>query len=471
MSDLRCFVQVSSNATATFTNSIENDFMIFTEANTQKILIGPNLGSNAALTITSNVVGINGSLSFAGSIPIKGLNISMADNTSTTISSISSVTGFSNDANGVVLSMPNNTSNDSFRFVANSVEAARITGDGNLMVANNISADNLGMFRNRIINGDMRIDQRFSGAAQTGKTASMYVTDRWNFEMLSCGTYTLQQVSDAPTGFTHSLKATLTATATPISTSYLLISQRIEGYNIADFAFGTNSATPITVSFWAKSSIAGTYGFGIDNDYNGGRGYVSTFTINQVGTWEKKTIYVPGDTTGTWANTSSTGMRICIGLGSGANYQTATTNSWQAVSNKYATSGCVQFSQQSTNSTFQLTGVQVEKGTMATPFEYRPYALELLLCQRYYEIVVPSTLGFTNFAMGTYGPGGANNLWFNFKVSKRATPTLATGSVTTAGGTLTSYYTAEMVAFRVDTPANQGFYYGVGIPLAFAAEL
>lgn len=274
-----------------------------------------------------------------------------------------------------------------------------ITSAGNMTLAGNISAGNLGMFRNRIINGDMRIDQRYGGVALPNMASSspsfIMTADRTRFELNNSGTYTLQQVTDAPVGFTHSLRATVTTSATYGANSYSMFTHKIEGYNVADFNLGSSYASPFVVSFWVKSSISGNYGLCIDNNttesgsnvINGTRGYTTTFRINTANVWEYKSQQIPGETSGTWNNTTGVGMRVSISFGNGANFANTENNRWTNNANKMYTVGNVQLG--ATNgATFAITGLQVEKGTVATPFEYRPYSTELALCRRYCTRIV-----------------------------------------------------------------------------------
>ena len=232
-------------------------------------------------------------------------------------------------------------------------------------------------FKNRIINGAMVIDQRNAGAAVT--TSSTYVTDRFTqaFSNASCS---FQQVSDAPSGFINSLKLTVTTGSAPSAGTNNVILQKIEGSNVFDFAFGSASASSFTLSFWVKGSVIGTYAVSLTNSaFN--RSYVATYTINVANTWEQKTITVAGDTTGTWLTTNGVGLTVLWDFGSGTNLNT-TAGSWQA-GNYYRTSGCTTIAS-TTNATLQITGVQLEKGSTATSFDYRPYGTELALCQRYF---------------------------------------------------------------------------------------
>jgi len=238
--------------------------------------------------------------------------------------------------------------------------------------------------RNRIINGDMQIDQRYNGSLFS--SANEFIVDRWtgNWYAPAGGSYSGQQVSDAPAGFRNSLRITTTATPSNNNDAYFQIFQVIEGYNIADLMMGTANAKTFTCSFWVKSSVTGTYSICFFNNQATVRAYNTTYTINSANTWEYKTITVPGDTstTGTWGSTNGQGLGVFFDMGSGTN-QEASANSW-VTSNTRRISETVRLIN-TNGATWQVTGVQLEEGKVATPFEYRSIGEELALCQRYYQ--------------------------------------------------------------------------------------
>lgn len=237
--------------------------------------------------------------------------------------------------------------------------------------------------KNRIINGDMRIDQRNAGAAVTLNNAGTgYPVDRFFVENNSgAAVLSVQQVMDAPSGFVNSLKVTVTTADGSLGSSdRAYVNQRIEGYNTRDLNWGTASASPVTLSFWTKSSVTGIHGGVILNNV-GDRTYAFTYTISSANTWEYKTITIPGATTGTWEQTNSRGIQVLWGLGVGSTFS-GTPNTW--LNQVYLTAtGAVDLTS-TLNATWQITGVQLEKGSVATSFDYRPYGTELALCQRYY---------------------------------------------------------------------------------------
>mgnify|MGYP000377366764 CR=1 FL=1 len=233
--------------------------------------------------------------------------------------------------------------------------------------------------RNRIINGDMRIDQRNAGASVTGNNAT-YGIDRWKTGATQSSKFTMQQVTDAPENFTHSLKITSSSSYTLTSSDEFEMIHFIEGNNVADLGWGTSSAKTITMSFYVKSSLTGTFG-GVLYNSASNRSYTYSYTINTANTWEQKTITIAGDTAGTWTtdNTVGIGVLFCIGAGSSL---LSTPGSWDSTFYRGPTG---QVSVVSTNAaTWQITGLQLEVGDTATPFEHRPYDMELQRCQRYY---------------------------------------------------------------------------------------
>lgn len=249
--------------------------------------------------------------------------------------------------------------------------------------SNNISAENGIGFRNRIINGDMRIDQRNAGAAVTVNSQDVYYpVDRFSaYGQNSDGVYTLQRSTEAPSGFVNSIKATVTtADASLTTTQQYFVGQRIEGTNVSDLAWGTASAKALTLSFSVRSSVTGTFSGAIENSARD-RVYAFTYSISSADTWEQKSITIPGDTSGTWLTTTGIGIEVWFNLGCGPD-RLVTANTWSA-GNARGSTGSVQLIS-ILNATWYITGVQLEAGSVASPFERRPYGTELALCQRYY---------------------------------------------------------------------------------------
>lgn len=272
-------------------------------------------------------------------------------------------------------------------------------------------------FKNRIINGAMRIKQRANSSVFVTSDAGNFI-DMQAFGAGTSANVSYTQSSDAPAGFTNSASVTVVTADTSLGSSdFAYFQNNIEGNNIADLAWGTASASPVTLSFWAKSSLVGTYTAGVVNQALN-RTYMSNFTINQANTWEYKTITIPGDTTGTWLTNNDIGIRVRIGLAAGTN-SIVTNNTWVA-GNGLATASTVNWLA-TVGNTFLFTGLQLEKGSQATSFEYRPYTTELQLCQRYYEIA-----RYTLSGTSAWTP--ANGIYF--KVEKRATPSITEISTT-----------------------------------------
>jgi hypothetical protein len=278
-------------------------------------------------------------------------------------------------------------------------------------------------FKNRIINGDMRIDQRNAGASVT-PTGGTYTLDRWTLAITQSSKLIFQQSSVAPAGFKNSLITTVaSAVASPSSSDQFLYRQMIEGFNVSDLGWGTANAQPITVSFWVRSSVTGTFPVAVLNgSYN--RSYVSTYTVNSANTFEYKTVTIAGDTAGTWATDNTVGINLSFALGTGSNRTTSSANTWAgsefvsttSSTNLLATSGA----------TFYITGVMLEKGSTATNYDVRPYGTELALCQRYLP-AFNSNNGFSGAypvcnSFTSSSGASARNL-FIFKVSTRVPPT------------------------------------------------
>lgn len=279
-------------------------------------------------------------------------------------------------------------------------------------------------FRNRIINGDMRIDQRNAGASVTPTSDGTYTLDRWQSRQSQSSKYSIQRNAGSvtpPAGFTNYLGVTSLSSYSAAASDYFGVIQNIEGFNIADLGWGAAGAQTITLSFWVRSSLTGAFPLALTND-GFSRGYVTTYTINAANTWEYKTITIPGDTTGTWLTNSSAGLRLWFTLGFGSN-QITTPNAWGSWIGM-GVSGGVNFV--GTNgATFYITGVQLEAGSVASPFERRDYGRELIMCQRY-AFVAAGGSGIAGAAGSTTGVVQR----FNLPVSMRAAPT---ATVNTAG--------------------------------------
>jgi hypothetical protein len=281
------------------------------------------------------------------------------------------------------------------------------------------SGSNNVTFRNRIINGAMVINQR--GSSSYSVSGQYYTLDRWEGNILGggTGTFTVTQPTVTLSGFTKALLVTVgTADSSQSANAAYSIEQQIEGYNIADLNFGASNAKPITLSFWVYSSVTGTFPLVIQNGGNT-RSYGATYTISSANTWQQIVLTVAGDTTGTWATDNSSGLLIHWGLGGGGSTRTASAGWSTAASiNQIMVAGCVSLMATS-GATFYITGVQLEAGTTASPFEYRQYGTELALCQRYFQNID---------GLMAYGLGSTTTIQtsFTFPVM-RAAPSFALG--------------------------------------------
>lgn len=272
-------------------------------------------------------------------------------------------------------------------------------------------------FKNRILNGGMVIDQRNAGASVTPNNS--YTLDRWQGSNSQTGKYTVQQSSTAPTGFINSLLATSSSAYTVGASDIFALQQKIEGLNCADLAWGTANAATVTLSFWVRSSLTGTFGGSLQNNSNN-RSYPFSYTISSANTWEQKTVTVTGDTTGTWLTTSGTGIIVTFSIGGGSTYS-GTAGSWSA-NTYYSATGAT--SVVGTNAaTWYVTGVQLEKGSTATSFDYRPYGTELALCQRYLPAYISSSTVDQVAGFGQAASTTAVAFSYTFPVTTRIPPT------------------------------------------------
>jgi hypothetical protein len=272
--------------------------------------------------------------------------------------------------------------------VVNPTRALEVAGD--VVCAGTLSAGNPLMFRNRIINGDMRIAQR-----GTSSSAANYSSiDRWNMN-INGGNITLATSSSVPPGqgFSNSSSLTINTTIAGGTSGAWYMNQKIEGYNVSDFGIGTATGQPFTASFWLQSSLAGTLSIFFQNSAED-RSYVTSITVGAVNSWTKYTITVPPVASGTWYNNNLTG--ITMGFGFYSIYNTGTPSTW-VNSGAYWLTTATNYMVSGT--TINITGVQLEKGSVATPFEVRSFATELALCQRYYyQWVSTSTFGVLGYA-------------------------------------------------------------------------
>ena len=302
-----------------------------------------------------------------------------------------------------------------------------------------LGAGNATLIKNKLINGSMTVDQRNAGASVTPSVTSQsaFLLDRWAYFGSQASKFTFQQNAGSvtpPVGFTNYLGATVASAVTIGASDAFFMSQTIEGYNSADLGFGTANAKTVTLSFWVRSSLTGTFGGsltnGNENSSAPSRAYPFTYTISSANTWQQISVTVAGDTTGSWGTTNNTGLVVIFGLGVGSTYST-TANSW-AGGNYVGATGATSVVGTS-GATFYITGCQLERGSSATGFEYRQYGQELALCQRYYEKSFPQATapaqsaglsGIVFFMTGGVGASTSRG-GITFKVTKRTnSPTM-----------------------------------------------
>jgi hypothetical protein len=311
-------------------------------------------------------------------------------------------------------------------------------------------------FRNRIINGDMRIDQRNAGASVT-PAAFSYTLDRWRYYASQASKATVQQNAGSvtpPVGFSNYLGVTSSSAYSVLTNDYFGVQQFIEGFNFSDMAWGTANAQTVTLSFWVRSSLTGTFGGALLNSAET-RSYPFSYTISSANTWEYKTVTIAGDTTGTWIGaTNGIGLKVNFSVGNGSFYS-GTAGAWTG-STAFTATGTVNVV--ATNgATFYITGVQLEAGSVATPFERRDYGRELMMAQRYYARMTSLSGNYVVFGSGTADSTSNYFLYVKYPTTMRATPTVAqsnTGVYTSASVFPTSslgtaYYGSDSAGVNV----------------------
>jgi hypothetical protein len=307
-----------------------------------------------------------------------------------------------------------------------------------------LGAGNASSFKNRVINGAMVVNQYAAGTQTNIGTTLQYPCDRFYTQgVASAGVFTSQISSDAPAGFNSSMLLTVTTASTPSGTQVYRTIQRIEGYNTADFNLGTANAQALTLSFWVKASVTGTFGGSL---WGGGATawFPFSYTINSANTWEKKTVSI-GAATSTpstaFNTTNGIGLQLTLNIGAGSS-SLATAGSWIYGSTEYY-GATGQTNLISTNgATWQITGVQLEVGTVATSFDFRSYGTELSLCQRYFQTYAGMTVPFN--ANGNSGNNGY--LQMVFPVVMRSAPSVAATTVSVKQNATSYSYTISSIA-------------------------
>ena len=285
-----------------------------------------------------------------------------------------------------------------------------------------LGAGNATQFKNRLINGNMVIDQRNSGASLT-PTNGAYTLDRWSANLTQASKFTVQQNAGSvtpPTGFTKYLGVTSSSAYSVSTGDYFAILQAIEGNNVADLGFGTASAKTVTLSAWVYSSLTGTFGGALRN-YNADRSYPFNYSIPVANTWTQISVTIPGDTTGTWSLGTNTGsMFVIFSLGAGSTLST-TANAW-AAGNYIQPTGSTSVVGTS-GATLYITGVQLEVGSFATGYDFVDYTSQLNMCYRYYWRVTPGAA--TLYYPSVYSPYAGNSMFgtISIPIPMRTAPT------------------------------------------------
>jgi hypothetical protein len=315
----------------------------------------------------------------------------------------------------------------------------------------------------------MVIDQRNGGASVTPVADNSYAVDRFALRLSAASKYSAQRNAGSvtpPAGFTNYLGITSLTTYAVASSDSFAVQQKIEGFNTADLGWGTANAQTVTISFWVRSSLTGTFGGAILNSA-GNRSYAYSYTISSANTWEYKTITIAGDTSGTWLTDNSIGMFLSFGLGTGTSLS-GTPGSWQASALLNATGATSVVG--TSGATFYITGVQLEVGTQSTNFEYRDYGRELIMCQRYYYQTTGSRTGTTGpFAISFFNinPDNIGGV-APYPVTMRASPTVTvfngpnTGQVALIGGGTGTVGSANNITTNSFAGINGSGFTGLG---------
>jgi hypothetical protein len=310
----------------------------------------------------------------------------------------------------------------------------------------------------------MVIDQRNAGASVSIQTTTGYTLDRWYANASQNSKFTVQQNAGSvtpPAGFTYYLGATSSSAYSITASDLFYVSQFIEGYNSADLAWGTASASSVTLSFRVYSSLTGTFGGSLQNSANT-RSYPFTYSIPTANTWTTISVTVAGDTSGTWLTTNGIGIRVFLGLGVGSTYS-GTAGAWAAGDFRSATGAT---SVVGTNgATFYITGVQLEAGSTASPFEYRSYGTELALCQRYFTKIV-GTASNPAIGVGTQVTTTTVVGQIPLLVTMRSTTAIITGGVSASD----SFGYNQGVTLSANEAINNGLYIVGTLPGAYGAQ-
>ena len=315
--------------------------------------------------------------------------------------------------NKVTLSTPDNNPSSDITFKlpdadGSAGEVLRSDASGALSFGSEISP-------NMVNNGGMTISQRY-GTSENTPSNNGHTLDQMRYDLSQSGKFKVQQVTDSPAGFSHSMKVTSLSSYTSGANDYFLLQTFIEGTDSARLGWGTSDAQTVTLSFYVRSSITGVHACGIRNQ-NYTRANTQTYTINNANTWERKVVTFTGDTSGTWLTSTNSGLKINFDLGSGSNFQAASTGTWLGT-NDFITSNSVKVLE-TNGATWYITGIQLQVGDMPTPFQHRCFTEELIRCKRYYQ-----TNSFTTL-MGS-AAGQVSTPMIMFPVEMREAPSSVT---------------------------------------------
>jgi hypothetical protein len=324
-------------------------------------------------------------------------------------------------------------------------------------------------YKNVVINGAMQVAQRGTSTASiTG--GGFYTADRWGTSITTLGTWTQTQENDAPTGsgFRKSFKILCTtADAAPAASDLMIVSQNIEGQNVQQFLKGTASAKQFALTFWVKSNVTGTYIVEL-RDVDNSRIISGSYTISASATWEKKTIIAAADTTGAFDNDNAASLGLIFWLGAGSTYTSGTLNttSWASSTNANRAVGQTNLAA-ATNNYWQITGVQLEAGSVATPFEFEDISTTIEKCQRYYEksyslTTDPGTDTAEGIAMAYVPVVGLNNVGGTvfFKTRKRANPSITAYSKVGTSGNFSNAFappSGDVASAVISSPNESAF--------------
>lgn len=365
-------------------------------------------GSQTAYTLTRTVNSVN-------DIEVVINNVVQQPSTSYTLSG-TTITFTSAPSSG--------TNNIYVRYLATNMQSFTVPANSisRTHLDSNLQAGFQG--RNRIINGAMTIDQRNAGAIYSSLSGGPYVLDRWNALLTQTSKFTVQQNSGSvtpPVGFTNYLGCVSTSAFSIGAGDVFAVRQFIEGFNTADLSWGTANAKTITLSFWVRSSLTGTFGGNLQNNAQT-QAYPFSYTISAANTWEQKSVTITGSTTAVWETGNQIGMQVAFSLGSGTTYS-GTAGAWVS-SNIWSVTGATSVVGTS-GATFYITGVQLEEGTTATSFEREIYSVTLQKCQRYYYQNTNTSGSFSELLVGGIATGGGQSAWgtWIYTVTMRAAPT------------------------------------------------